>query len=92
VAVLFTTNEQIQVKNFILLEDDKRLQNADNVAPVVRNDLLDRALADFKPLINSVTNKMTTEVLTTLNKQVGVDRKDPRDAARDWLRANQLAR
>jgi osmoprotectant transport system substrate-binding protein len=92
VAVLFTTDAAIQAKNFVLLEDDKRLQPAQNVAPVVRNDLLDRALADFKPLINSVTNKMTTEELTGLNKQVGVDRKDPRDAARDWLRAKQLVR
>jgi osmoprotectant transport system substrate-binding protein len=92
VAVLFTTDASIPAKNFVLLDDDKRLQNADNVAPVVRNDLLDRALADFKPLINSVTNKMTTAELTALNKQVGVDRKDPRDAARDWLRANGLVR
>jgi len=92
VAVLFTTDAAIQVKNFVLLEDDKRLQNADNVAPVVRNDLLDRALADFKPLVNGVTNRMTTEELTALNKQVGVDRMDPKDAARDWLRAKQLVR
>jgi osmoprotectant transport system substrate-binding protein len=92
VGVLFTTDAAIQVKNFVLLEDDKRLQNADNVAPVVRNDLLDKALADFKPLINGVTTRMTTEELTGLNKQVGVDRKDPKDVARDWLRAKQLVR
>lgn len=91
-ALLFTTDAVIQAKNFVLLEDDKRLQLAENVAPVVRNDLLDRALADFKPLINGVTNRMTTEELMGLNRQVGIDRKDPKDAARDWLRAKQLVR
>ena len=92
VAVLFTTDATIQVKNFVLLEDDRRLQLADNVAPVVRLDLLDRAFADFRPLVNGVTTRMTTEELTTLNRQVGVDRRDPRDAARDWLRSKQLLR
>jgi len=53
-------------------------------------DLLDRAFADFRPLINGVSSRMTTDELTALNKQVGVDRKDPKDAARDWLRSKQL--
>ena len=92
VAVLFTTDAAIQAKNFVLLDDDKRLQLADNVAPVVRNDLLDRALADFRGLINGVTTRVTTEELTGLNRQVGLDRKEARDVARDWLRAQGLVR
>ncbi len=90
VGVLFTTDAAIQVKNFVLLDDDRRLQPAQNIAPAVRMDLLDRAFADFRPLINGITTRMTTEELTGLNKQVGVDRKDPKDAARDWLRSKQL--
>jgi len=92
VAVLFTTDAAIQAKNFVLLDDDKRLQLADNVAPVVRNELLNRALADFGPAINGVTTRVTTEELTGLNRQVGLDRKEPRDVARDWLRAKGLVR
>jgi len=92
VALLFATNAQIPVKSFVVLEDDKKLQLADNVAPVVRNDLLDKAGSDFKPLLNGVSAKLTTEELTGLNRAVDVDRKDPKDAARDWLKAKQLVK
>src|SRR5438093_2788109 len=92
VALLFTTDAAIQVNNLVLLDDDKRLQGADYIAPVVRNDPLDRTLSDFKPLINGVSAKVTTDELTGLNKQVGVDKKDPKDVARDWLRSKQLLR
>jgi osmoprotectant transport system substrate-binding protein len=92
VALLFSTNAQIAVKNFVVLEDDKKLQSADNVVPVVRNDLLDKAGSDFKPLVNGVSSKLTTEELTGLNRAVDVDRKDPKDAARDWLKAKQLVK
>jgi osmoprotectant transport system substrate-binding protein len=92
VGVLFSTDAAIQVRNFVFLEDDKRLQLADNVAPVVRREFLDRALADFVPLINSVSTRMTTLELIGLNRQVDVDRRDPKDVARDWLRSQGLVR
>lgn len=90
VGVLLTTDAVIQARGFVLLQDDKRLQLADNVAPVVRNDLLSRAPNDFKSLINSVSAKITTQELTGLNRQVGLDRKDPRDVAAGWLREKGL--
>ncbi len=91
-ALLFSTNPQIAVKNFVVLEDDKKLQSADNIVPVVRQDLLDKAGSDFKPLVNGVSAKLTTDELTGLNRAVDVDRKDPKDAARDWLRSKQLVK
>ncbi len=92
VGVLFTTDAAIQAKGFVLLQDDKRLQLADNVAPVVRNDLLGRASADFKSLINGVTAKVTTGELTGLNRQVGLERKDAKEVATAWLKAQGLIR
>ena len=90
VGLLFTTDAVITQKGYVLLQDDKHLQLADNVAPVVRNDLLNKAPADFKTLVNSVTAKLTTANLTDLNKQVGVDRKEPRDVASAFLKAQGL--
>ena len=86
VAVLFTTDAAIASRGLVLLADDRQLQLADNVAPVVRNDLLSKAGDDFRPLVNAVSARLTTEELTALNKQVGVDRKEPRDVAAAWLR------
>jgi osmoprotectant transport system substrate-binding protein len=92
VAMLLTTSAVIQAKGFVLLEDDKRLQLADNVAPVVREDLLSRAPADFRTTMNGVTAKLTTAELTGLNKMVEIDRMDAKDAAASWLKAKGLTR
>jgi osmoprotectant transport system substrate-binding protein len=76
----------------VLLDDDKHLQLADNVAPVVRDDLLSKAPADFRTLLNSVNAKLTTATLTQLNKQVGVDRMDPKDVAAAFLKSEGLVK
>ena len=90
VALLFTSDSTIAVKGFVLLDDDKHLQLSDNVAPVVRNDLLAKGGDDFKKLINSIAPKLTTAELTALNKQAGIDKKDPKDIAKDWLKKQGL--
>jgi osmoprotectant transport system substrate-binding protein len=90
VAELFTTDAAIQVKSFVLLVDDKHLQQADNVVPVVRDDLLSRAPDDFERLVNGVTARVTTEELIGLNRQVGVEKRSPREVAAEWLRATGL--
>lgn len=92
VGLLFTSDAIIAVKGFVLLDDDKRLQLSDNVAPVVRNELLAKAGDEFKRLINSIAPKLTTAELTDLNKQAGIDRKDPKDIAGAWLRKHGLVK
>lgn len=92
VGLLFTSDAIIAVKGFVLLDDDKRLQLSDNVAPVVRNELLTKGGDEFRRLINSIAPKLTTAELTGLNKQAGVDRKDPKDIAREWLKKQGLVK
>jgi osmoprotectant transport system substrate-binding protein len=92
VGELFTTDANISTHNFVLLDDDKHLQQADNVAPVVRNDLLAKVGPDFKDSINAIAPKLTTAELTNLNKAVGVDKKDAKDVAGAWLKANGLVK
>jgi osmoprotectant transport system substrate-binding protein len=90
VGLLFTSDATIAVRGFVLLEDDKQLQLSDNVAPVVRNEYLAKAGDDFKRIVNSIAPKLTTAELTGLNKLVEVDKKDPKDVARDWLKKQGL--
>jgi osmoprotectant transport system substrate-binding protein len=91
VGELFTTDPNITLLNFVELEDDKHLQLADNVAPVIRNDILNRA-ADARSLLDSVTSKLMTADLIDMNKQVGIDHKDAKDVARAYLQSKQLIR
>ena len=90
VGLLFTSDSTIATNNFVLLDDDKHLQLSDNVAPIVRNDLLSSAPSDFKTLINSIAPKLTTAELTGLNKQADVDKTDPKDIAKAWLKKQGL--
>lgn len=90
VALLFSSDAVIAARGFVMLQDDMNLQLADNVAPVVRNELLAQAPSDFASLINGVSALLTTDDLSALNKQVGIDRMDPSDAAAAWLKAKGL--
>jgi osmoprotectant transport system substrate-binding protein len=89
VSVLFTSDPSIQVNDLVLLEDDKHLQKADNLVPVVRNDLLAKA-PGLGDLINPFMAKLTQAALTDMNKQVTVDGKDSKSVAGAWLAANGL--
>ena len=92
VGLLFTSDSTIAVNNFVLLDDDKHLQLSDNVAPVVRNDLLAKAPSDFKTIINSIASKLTTAELTAMNKQNDVDKTDPKAIAAAWLKRMGLVK
>lgn len=92
VALLFTSDAFIAVKGFVLLEDDKKLQLSDNIVPIVRKDIADKGGSDLRTRVNDVSKKLTTAELTELNKQVGVDKKDPKDVAKDWLKKQGLVK
>src|SRR6267143_181174 len=76
VGLLFTSDPTIVAKNFVLLDDDKHLQLSDNIAPVVRDDLLAKDDGTLKRLLNSISAKLTQAELNDMNKQVAVDKAD----------------
>ena len=90
VGELFTTDANITTHNFVLLRDNKHLQLADNIAPIVRDDVLANEGPAFKTTVDSIAPKLTTAELTNLNKQVGVDKKDPKTVAAAWLKKEGL--
>jgi len=90
VAELCTTQPAIQQFNFVLLDDDKRSQPADNMAPVVRKDLLDSAPADFADTLNAISAKLTTDELTALGVEIINNHKTEAEVAKKWLTDNGL--
>ena len=74
----------------MLLEDDKQLQPADNVTPVLSKEIIAAYGKPLADLVNTVSAKLTTEVLTDLNKQTDIDQKDSDDVAMAWLQSNNL--
>jgi osmoprotectant transport system substrate-binding protein len=90
VGLILTSDPSIVAKGFVLLEDDKHLQLADNLAPVVRNALLQKDDGTLKRLLNSISAKLSQAELNDLNKQVAVDKKDSKDVAAAWLKKQGL--
>src|SRR5437899_1709099 len=90
VGLLFTSDPSIVAKNFVLLDDDKHLQLADNIAPVVRNALLQKDDGTLKRLLNSISAKLTQAELNDMNKQVAVDKADSKVVAAAWLKKQGL--
>lgn len=90
VGLLFTSDPSIVAKSFVLLDDDKHLQLADNIAPVVRNSLLQKDDGTIKRLLNSISAKLTQGELNDMNKQVSVDKADSKTVAAAWLKKQGL--
>lgn len=87
VALLFSTSGAIRARDFVMLEDDRGLQSADNITPLVRQEVLDD---DMEELLNSVSEVLTTENITGLNARVEVDNEEPADVAREFLEEEGL--
>ena len=87
VALLFSTSSVIADKGWVVLQDDKNLQNAENITPVVRTEVLND---EIRSLLNAVSEKLTTENITELNEQVEIDKDDPADVARGFLEDSGL--
>ena len=85
VGLLFTTDTSFITEGFVRLDDDKGLQGADNVVPIVRQNVVTAYGDSFKTLINSISAKLTTDEVLQLNKAVIVDKKDSKDVAHAWL-------
>jgi osmoprotectant transport system substrate-binding protein len=89
VVELCSTGPEIIVNGWVRLEDDKGTQPADNIAPLVRNDLLAKVdKAAFSKILNDVSAKIDTPTLAQLYYDVAVGLKDAKDVAAAWLKAN----
>jgi osmoprotectant transport system substrate-binding protein len=89
VGELCSTGPEIIVNGWVRLDDDKKTQPADAIAPVVRNDYLAKVdKAAFQKILDDVSAKIDTATMADLYKQVAIDKKDLKDVASAWLKAN----
>jgi osmoprotectant transport system substrate-binding protein len=76
-------------QNLVVLQDDKHLQNADNVVPAV-NAATAQSDPALLPALNAISAKLTTKALISMNASVDVDRKSATDVASGWVEDNNL--
>ncbi|MER5707898.1 ABC transporter substrate-binding protein [Streptomyces sp. NPDC002122] len=83
-----TTDATIDSFGLVFLEDDKKLQNADNVLPVV--NAKDAGAPEIAAALDKITKVLTTADLAELNRKVDAERAKPEDVAKEYLTAKGL--
>lgn len=84
VAVLFTTDPKLDMPTLAVLDDDRRLQPAENVVPLVRAEIVERWGNDLVRLVDGVSARLTTDDLRALNARVAAG-DSPATVAERWL-------
>ncbi|PSQ93862.1 MAG: hypothetical protein BRD57_01330 [Proteobacteria bacterium SW_6_67_9] len=74
-------------RGWVVLEDDKGLNPAQNLAPLVRREVLDERVRDA---LDAISSALSTETLQRLNRELSADKRDPADVAADWVRETGL--
>ena len=90
VAQVCTTQPEIAGFNLVLLEDDGGLAPAQNIVPVVRQEIVDQAGDLLESTLNDVSALLTTEELTNLGAAIILNGESYEDAAAQWLADNGL--
>jgi osmoprotectant transport system substrate-binding protein len=89
IALLFTTDPAIVRDGLVELVDDRELQPAENVVPLLHREVVDRFGPKVVTLIDAVSARLTTAALTDLDAQVQAGRGGAAVAS-EWLQREGL--
>ena len=91
IGVLFSTSGRIADEGWVLLEDDEDMLAADNVTPVISDELMDAYGQDLVDLVNEISAAIDTDTLTELNKRFDIDKEDASAIAESFIADAGLA-
>ncbi|MCZ4498635.1 MAG: putative amino acid transporter amino acid-binding protein [Marmoricola sp.] len=84
-----TSDPLVDKSGFVLLTDDKGLQNAENLVPIINTKWLE-AHQQVVVALDPLADVLTTEDLTTMIGQVSIGREKAPDVATAYLKAKGL--
>jgi len=82
IGLVFSSDSDLKQLGLVVLQDDKHLEAADNVVPILRTAV---ATDDAKTLLNNVSAKLTTADLIQMNAQVELLHQDADAVTKVWL-------
>jgi osmoprotectant transport system substrate-binding protein len=88
IGLLFSTDPSITQNGFVPLVDDKHLQNAENITPEIRSDVV---TPEIKGLLDQISAALNTTNVTDLVGKVVNDKQDAATVANDFLTLYGLA-
>ena len=84
VALLFSTDPALDGDDLVALDDDRTLQPAENVIPLLRRDVVERHGEAVVGVLDGVSEDLTTADLRALNAELREGRAVD-DVVREWL-------
>ena len=81
---LFSSDGNVVSNNFVALTDDKHLEGADYIVPVIRKSV---DTAGVAAALNSLDQKLTTDAISQLNLDVTANKEQPATVAETWLKS-----
>ncbi|WP_028477195.1 glycine betaine ABC transporter substrate-binding protein [Nocardia sp. CNY236] len=78
------TDGRIPALGLVLLQDDRGFFPKYNAALVMRKSFADR-YPQVSSIMEPISQRLTNETITELNRQVDVDGREPAEVARDWM-------
>lgn len=85
----FATDGRIPAFNLQVLKDDKNFFPPYYAAPVVRAETLKKH-PEIADALNTLAGKLDDKQMSQLNAKVDLEKKDPKDVAREWLKSQGL--
>ena len=86
VVELFSSDGNVVSNNFVALTDNKHLEGADYIVPVIRKSVDTSGVAS---VLNSIDAKLTTTAISKLNLEVTADQEQPPAVAQAWVRVGR---
>jgi len=90
VGLLFTTDPSIPAQHLVILADDRDLQPAENITPLVRWNTVEQYGPRLLATLDAVSAHLSTGTLRSLDARVELTGVAPRSVADGWLRAQAL--
>jgi osmoprotectant transport system substrate-binding protein len=87
VGLVFSSDADLNQLGLVVLQDDKHLENADNVVPIVRQAV---ATSEVTTVLNKVSAGLTTADLVTMNGQVELLHQDADAVAAAYLQQHNF--
>ncbi len=82
VVELFSSDGNVISNNFVSLTDNKHLEGADYIVPVIRKSVATSGVAS---VLNNIDAKLTTSAISKLNLKVTSNQEQPAAVAQAWV-------
>lgn len=83
-AVAYTTEGELSKDEFVVLEDDKHVWPPYNIAPVIRQDVVEK-YPEIKDILNKVTAKLDNKTVIMLNAEVDIKKREYNEVAKEFF-------